>query len=202
MDYLDSSKHCWYTVNSFPKTVFLDASTINYYLGPEKSWVWTVNDGSIFNPEIHEWFNARGLKFIRAMVFYRQKAEDQVTPHVDFEGYNRDRSIFFSTSGLNIELQGKGIMEWFDIGIDNGVLSYADSGQPYFHFPPVDPLTAIDSTIFTENTPILIRSDVVHQVRCTEAPRLLISFKFRTINDIQLSWDETVKLLSNVLVAR
>lgn len=193
--------NCWYTVEDFPKSFFADPiSMISYIENPKKSWICTLWNPDLFDKSIHDWLAGYNLKFNRALIFYRLKPEDQGAPHLDTEE-SEDGSRHFCTSGINIELSGRGSMNFFSGDPANATHLYTPTGQSYAYYPNVGKDDIIDTNDFLSGT-CLVRTDVVHSVRCLTAPRMLLSFRFRNLDNTLLSWEETIERLKPSLVAR
>lgn len=195
-------KHLWYNLNDFPVSVFANYDKIvSYIKQPGCSWICTVKNPAIMSPDVHQWLQHRGLKFSRCLIFYRNNIQDQTVPHVDFEKFADDGSIIFSSAGINIEMFGEGQVEFFDGDVSAGVYNVTPTGQEYINFSENSCGNTIDKLDYEINCPVIIRTDVIHCVQCTVAPRMLISIRF-TENERELSWDETINLFNDSITLR
>jgi hypothetical protein len=189
----------WYNLHNFPSAIFANYDfIISYIKRPGYSWICTIKNSAIMSDGVHQWLHHRGLKFSRCLIFYRHNIDDHTTPHVDFEKFADDGSIIFSSAGINIELYGEGQVEFFDGNPSSGAYNVTPTGQPYISF--LDHLCGdvIGKLDYEINSPVIIRTDVIHRVQCTVAPRMLVSIRF-TKNDSELTWDETLKIFSDSL---
>jgi hypothetical protein len=194
------SRH-WYTVKDFPKNIFVDPDgMIKHLQARGESWILTTRDQSLYTPEVKDWFKHYGLIVSRCIIFYRCKDGDHGSPHVDLERVTAEGEIVYTSSGINVEMCGSSVMEFFDGDAKKCIQRTTPFGQPYLAFDDIENCNVIDSLDFSTGT-CLVRTDIVHFVRSTSTPRALASFRFRTIFDNkELSWNETISLLKPVLV--
>lgn len=137
----------------------------------------------------------------RAEIFYRISPRDQVLLHVDYEMHDENNQIVYTTAGINIELSGSGLMEFYNIPNTCGIYNVTPTGQPYIYFNNYSQEHLIDTLNFSGNVS-LVRTDVPHLVKCDISPRLLISFRFRTADGHLLSWEDSVKHLADCVIER
>jgi len=194
----------WYRLSNFPDKLFSNHDSVTSFVtNPQRSWICTIKNPGIISDDVHAWLTQHNLVFNRCILFYRHVFGEQEMPHVDFEDISVNGDILFSTAGINVVLSGSSKIQFFDGSPTAGKYMVTPTGQPYISFEDTFLGNTVDENNYDFPGAYIIRTDVIHKVICNDkSPRLLVSFRFRSAEDKELSWDETLERFEDCLIAR
>jgi hypothetical protein len=200
---------CWYYLKDFPtEKIFENNRLLTLYkVQTGKTKLTHSLPVSAFSEIIKVWFLERGLQLLPSMVFYRGNKTVNTALHVDLAGPITTTStsleeVEYCHAGINIELSGKGLMQFWSMPKDKGKFSLTEAKTPFIKWPTEVTPILVDQTSFDKG-PCLVRTDIPHSVQGIDFPRLLVSLRFAQKGFTKTaSWDDSVDLLQTDLIKR
>lgn len=195
----------WFKLKDFPQQIFNDdrvGSDADYIDSiraiPQSAKPMIMLTKEDFSVDVNYWFRMRGLEIEKSIIFYRSVDAE---PHIDLKEKS-SASYIQPNYGINIEFFGSGTMAWYNLPeIQEKNIVKTIAGTPFIRFKESE-LEIIDY-LHNVRQPVLVRTDIPHSVKMVKGPRLIVSIRFREINQSDACpWEQILKILKNDLYPR
>lgn len=185
----------WYTIKDLPKDLLspsfiMPTTTSNFLLTTHES-------RNILSPGFLDWLRGMGISPTLTVIFFRT-VDIPSHIHKDLNGIN---PRFGPQAAINVELQGRGDMIFFEPSNTPDKLELTSDKHAFATWKTMDNLTRIDYCDFKDG-PVLLRPDIPHYVKAHTPTRLCMSVRLGLPPNMDPRWEDVVAAMHDHLIER